>query len=94
MGELRRLRHESYQAAGEFHQAYGEYFTALRDGSGAQITEAARMSRAAGEEYIITLQALCAYLSSAIPPEDYKEEKQRTKTLIETLERELALLPK
>jgi hypothetical protein len=95
MGELRKLRHESYQAAGEFHQAYGEYFTALRYSAGPQVTFAAQVCRAAGEKYKAALEALYDYLSSALLSENCEEERQRTRTLLETLERELnALLPK
>lgn len=89
--ELTRLRRQAYQAAGEFHEMQGRYFSTLIRNPSLEI-EVAQAVRTVGEKYRIALELLLAYLASAVPSAQYEVGRQRSQTLIEILDRELAWL--
>ena len=92
--KLWQLRCDTYQAAGAYHQACGAYIAALTGKPTGNIQEARQQVFATAEEYKIMLNALLAYLNSAEPGEAHAGEIQETERTIETLDRELALIPK
>jgi hypothetical protein len=59
--ELMTLRHNTYEAAGEFHHAQGEYFSLLTSKSQNVLQAAADKIHITGVKYMNALEALMSF---------------------------------
>ncbi|HYE74872.1 MAG TPA: hypothetical protein VEF04_16145 [Blastocatellia bacterium] len=92
MPNVYKIRHESFEAAGVFHQAQSEFFITLSQGNATQIRQAAEKALLAGEFYKAALTRLLDGLTS---PENIgvdKSEIMQTVQLLDALDKELSIL--
>jgi hypothetical protein len=92
MNEINSLRHETYEAASKFHQAYEKVFACLGRDDMSGTAKAADETLTVGMGYKSALGNLVNHLAAQDNLPQLKEELKRTRQLADTLEKELALI--
>lgn len=93
---LVELRHESYEAASEYHRAMGEWFAASRSqkpgGDDDEVSSTLLEYRALAANYSNALEVLTAHLKTLEPTQLFTEELSRTQKFQDILRREMELI--